>query len=120
MPEYEHEHSSSNVRYSSFWPLLIMLLGLTLWCGYQLYAMNGQCNAINQQYTALEPSVAPAQNMRDKFASVGKDLVDVAAKDANAAQIVKEAIQAGIFHVNQSSTPTPGTNSTTTPAEPAK
>jgi hypothetical protein len=44
-----------------------------------------------------------------------KDLVETSAKDPAAAQIVKDAIAAGLIHVQQ---PAGGTNSAATPAAP--
>jgi hypothetical protein len=108
--------SDNNGNYSSFWPLLILLSGLTVWSAYQLYAINSQRIAINQQYAALAPGVAPSQNAEAKLRALVQDLIQTSAKDTYAAQILKESVQAGILHVNKSS----GTNSTASPAAPAK
>lgn len=108
--------SDNNGTYSSFWPLLILLSGLTIWSAYQLYAINSQRIAINQQYAALAPGVSPSQNAEAKLRALVEDLIQTSAKDPYAAQILKESVQAGILHVNNKST---GTNSTAAPA-PAK
>ncbi len=102
------------VKYSSFWPQFILMIGLFIWCSYQLYAINSQRLAINQQYKALEPAVVPSQEAQAKLRAIVQDLIQTSSKDANAAQILKESIQAGILHVNKTS----GTNTTVAPEAP--
>ncbi len=108
MPEEEYEEV---YEYSPFWPLLILFVGLTIWAGYQLYAMNSQRMAIVNEYQQLTPSLEPAQNVQKRFYAFCQDLYTTSAKDQYAAQIVKEA---GIRF-----TPGPGgasgTNATPTP-----
>jgi hypothetical protein len=91
------------------------MIGLLVWSSYQLYAINSQRLAINKQYEALEPAIVPSQNAEAKLRAIVQDLIQMSAKDPNAAQILKESIQAGILHVNN----TAGTNATA-PAAPAK
>lgn len=102
-------------RYSSFWPMFILMSGIFIWCAYQLYAINSQRVVIDQQYEALAATVEPAEGAQKRLFSLAQDLVQMSAKDPNATQIVKESIQAGILHFNKNST---GTNTTTTPAAP--
>jgi len=90
--------------------------GFTIWSAYQLYAINSQRLALNAQYAALEPAIVPSQNAQAKLRAIVQDLIQTSSKDANAAQILKESIQAGILHVNKSS----GTNTTTAPETSAK
>jgi len=98
------------VRYSSFWPQFILMIGLVIWCSYQVYAMNSQRIAINQQAEALTPMLQPANTAQKRLYALAQDLIQVSAKDANAAQIVKEAN----IRVNAQ----PNTNSGVAPAPP--
>ncbi len=88
MPEEEYEEV---YEYSPFWPLLILLVGLTLWAGYQLYAMNTQRMSIVAEYQQLAPNLEPAQTIQKRFYAFCQDLYQSSAKDQYAAQIVKEA-----------------------------
>jgi type II secretory pathway component PulL len=105
---------NNSVRYSSFWPLLILTSGFTVWCSYQLFEINRQRIAYNAQYESLAPLIAPSQNAQAKLRAIVEDLIQTSGKDQYAAQILKESIQAGIIHVNKNG------NTTATPAEPAK
>ncbi len=88
MPEEEYEEV---YEYSPFWPLLILLVGLTLWAGYQLYAMNTQRMAIVSEYQQLAPNIEPARNIQNRFFAFCQDPYQSRAKDQYAAQIVREA-----------------------------
>ena len=105
---------NNNVRYSSFWPQFILMIGFLIWSSYQLYAINSQRLAINQQYKALEPAIVPSQNAEAKLRAIVQDLIQTSSKDTYAAQILKESIQAGILHVNKNAS-----NATAAPATPA-
>jgi len=93
------------VHYSPFWPLVIILAGLILWIGYQVFATNSQRNVYNTEYQNAVPTINAAQNVQGKYIALIKDLVQTSTKDPYAAQIVKEATQAGLLHQS------PGTNS---------
>lgn len=104
-----------NVRYSSFWPVIILLSGLLMWSGYQVFAANSQRGVYGKEFQNAIPTINAAENVQTKYVALMKDLIQTSAKDPYAAQIVKEATQAGLLHVNPSS----DTNSTTTPAAPS-
>ena len=99
-------------NYSSFWPLLIHIVGFLLWLGIQDYSLNNQRTFYAAQFDKAQPAITDAQNIANRYVSLMKDLLQTAQKDPTAAQIVKDAIAAGLIHVN------PNTNSATTPAEP--
>lgn len=105
---------NGNCRYSSFWPQFILMAGFLIWSSYQLYAINSQRLAINREYEALVPGIVPSQKAEAKLRAIVQDLIQTSAKDANAAQILKESIQAGILRVNKNDA-----NATTPPAAPA-
>jgi len=109
----EFDHNPEN-NYSSFWPLLILLIGLFLWSGYQVYATNSQRNVYDKQFQSALPTITEAQNVSTRYVALMKDLVETSAKDPAAADIVKAAIAAGLIHVQPNAT-----NSAGTPAEPA-
>ena len=108
----EFEHIPEN-NYSTFWPLLILMIGLLVWSGYQVYATNSQRSVYDKQFQAALPTINEAQNIGTRYVALMKDLVQTSAKDPAAAQIVKDAIAAGLIHVQPNST-----NSAATPAEP--
>jgi hypothetical protein len=95
MPE-EYDNEST---FSPFYPLLILLIGLTCWCGYQVIISNSQRSQLNQQFQSAIPTLNQAQNIKDRYVALMKDLIETSSKDANAAAIVKEATQAGLLRV---------------------
>jgi len=105
----EFDHNPEINTYSSFWPLLILTIGLLIWSGYQVYATNSQRSAYDKQFQAAIPTINEAQNIGTRYVALMKDLVQTAQKDSAAAQIVKDAIQAGLIHVNP---PAGNTNAT--------
>jgi hypothetical protein len=102
-------------NYSPFWPLLILMIGLLGWSGYQVFATNSQRNVYDKQFQAEIPTITEAQNISTRYVALMKDLVETSAKNQAAAQIVKDAITAGLIHVQPNAN---GTNSTETPAAP--
>ena len=103
---------SNDTKYSSFWPMVILMGGLIAWCGYQLFEINKQRMAYNAQYDAMAQYIAPSQKAEAELRSIVEDLIQTSNKDQYAAQILKESIQAGIIHVNN--------NKADTSAAPAK
>ena len=114
----EFDHNPEN-NYSTFWPLLILIIGLLGWSAYQVYAANSQRSVYNKQFQAALPTITEAQNVSARYVALMKDLVQTSAKDQYAAQIVKDAIQAGLIHVQQNATNGAGTPVAPTPT-PAK
>lgn len=113
--EYDHEQSSSSYSYSVFWPLLILLIGLVGWSGYQVYAQNSQRNVYHQQFESAIPTINQVKVIQDRYVALMKDLIQTSAKDQYAAGIVKEAEAANLLRVQ----PAADTNSASTPAAPA-
>jgi hypothetical protein len=112
--EYEVETEST---FSPFWPLLILVVGLNLWLGYQVLIVGLQQHQLNEQFFApsTQQTLQASKNWQDRYGAILKDLNDNA-KDPAAASILKDAVQAGIqsglIRVQ------PGTNTTATPAAP--
>lgn len=77
--------------YSPFVPLLILLIGLILWSGYQMCLTYAQASELAAEFKAAQPEITAAQNLRTRLYSLAQDLVETAPKDPYAAQIVKEA-----------------------------
>jgi len=109
----EFDHNPEN-NYSPFWPLLILIIGLLGWSGYQVYASNSQRSVYDKQFHAAIPTITEAQNVSTRYVALMKDLVQTAQKDSYAAQIVKDAIKAGLIQVQPNAT-----NGAATPAAPA-
>jgi hypothetical protein len=105
--------SSSEPTFSVFWPLAILLSGLLIWSAYQVYATNSQRVVYDQQFQKALPTITEAQNVSTRYVALMKDLVETSAKDQAAAQIVKDAIQANLIHVQPNAN---GTNAA--PAAP--
>ena len=101
--------------FSSFWPLFILVTGLLLWSGYQVYATNSQRVVFDKQFQAAVPTITEAQNVSTRYVALMKDLVETSAKDPAAADIVKAAIQAGLIHVQPNNT----NSAAATPPAPA-
>jgi predicted negative regulator of RcsB-dependent stress response len=101
---------SNNVYYSPFWPLAIVLAGFIIWLGYQIFTLNQQRSYANSQVEALTPTVQQAQMAQNRLISLLRDLAQTSSKDQYAAQILKEAVDAGLLHV------TPNANTNAAPA----
>ncbi len=110
------EFDQPSENFSPFIPLVILAVGLLILAGYQVYATNSQRVVYDKQFVAAEPTIQEAQNVSTRYVALMKDLVETSAKDQAAAQIVKDAIQAGLIHVQPNAN---GTNSAATPAAPA-
>jgi len=106
-------------NYSSFWPLLILFVGLLVWLGYQDYTLNSQRSFYKKQVQDAGGTIEAAVNWQGRYAAMMKDLNDTSAKDANATPILQAAVQAGVqaglIHYQKNAT-----NSVATPAEPSK
>ena len=108
----EFDHNPEN-NYSIFWPLLIVIVGLLLWSGYQVYATNSQRNVYDKQFQTEIPTITEAQNIETRYVALMKDLVQTSAKDPYAKLIVNDAIKAGLIHVQSDAT-----NGAATPVAP--
>jgi hypothetical protein len=117
--EFDNIPDNSENNYSSFWPLLILFVGLLIWLGYQDYTLNSQRSFYRKQIQDAGSTIQAAQNWQGRYAALMKDLNDTSAKDSNAVPILRAAVQAGVqaglIHVNANST-----NNTAAPAEPSK
>ena len=101
-------------HFSSFWPMLMVIAGLIIWFAVQDYELNRQRVIYDQQIANAMPTVNKAQVYSNRYVALMKDMVETAQKNPSAAQIVKEAMQAGWIQVQPNST-----NSAGTPAAPA-
>ena len=112
----EFEPTPEN-QYSAFWPLLILVVGFLIWFGLQDFALNTQRVAYNTQFQdpQLQKTFNDSRNLTTKYVGLMKDLLQTAQKDPAAAQIVKDAVTAGLIHVQPNET-----NATAAPAAPAK
>ena len=105
--------SSSENNFSAFWPVLILAAGLIIWFSIQDYELARQRSVYGKQLESAVPAVSQAQAYANRYVALMKDLVDTAQKNQAAAQIVKDAMQAGWIKVQPNAT-----NGTTTPAAP--
>jgi len=111
--EYDHD---STTTFSPFYPLLILLIGLIIWSGYQVFMANSQRSANAAQIQQAMPTIQQAQNIKDRYVALMKDLIETAAKDQQAAAIVKEATAAGLLRVQP---PAPGDTNAPAASAPA-
>jgi hypothetical protein len=92
---------SHETQFSSFVPLLIILLGLLAWFSVQDFELGRQSSATQKQINEVMPRLAEDQQIFDLYVALMKDLAETSKKDADAAQIVRECIQAGLYNVQQ-------------------
>jgi len=113
----EEYDDNESIAFSPFYPLLVLLIGLILWAGYQVYAANSQRSVYEQQFQSAIPAINQAQNVKDRYVALMKDLIETSAKNTNAATIVKEATAAGLLRVQQPAAGAEaGTNAAPAPA----
>jgi len=115
----EFDQNPENNNYSTFLPLLILVSGLLLWSGYQVYAQNSQRSVYDKQFQAAIPTINEAQAVGNRYVALMKDLVQTAQKDSYAKQIVNDAIKAGLIQVQPNATNSAGAPVAPTPT-PAK
>ena len=97
----EYDNQNETVTFSPFIPILIVLIGLIGWTGYQVFMANSQRSTSAATVQQAMPTIQQAQNIKDQYIGLMKDLIDTAQKDPQAAQIVKEAQAAGLLRVQQ-------------------
>jgi len=92
--------------FSSFWPLLILVAGLLIFFATQDYLINKQRVAFETQFHDQQflTIISQADDVSKRYVALMKDLVETSGKDQAAAQIVKDAIQAGLIHVQPNAT----------------
>ena len=83
-------------NYSTFWPLLILVIGLLIWFGYQDYGLNSQRSFYRRQIESGQDSIKAAQFWQSRYANMMQDLDNTSAKDTNATPILQAAVQAGV------------------------
>ena len=94
--EYPAEYAPENTTtvvvpvYNSFWPLLILLVGLTLWTGFQAYTNYSQGSYLNTAFDKAKSSINNSQKVHEQLLGFAQDLIQTADHDTYAAQIVKE------------------------------
>jgi hypothetical protein len=93
--EYTPEYAPEPVvalepAYSPFWPLLILLVGLVLWTGYEAYSNYLQDSNLTATFNRMEPAINDAQKRNDRLLAFAQDLIQTADHDTYAAQVVKE------------------------------
>jgi hypothetical protein len=100
------EYSESTPETPSiFWPLLVLVLGLLLWAGYQDFAENVKRGYLKQNLTDAQPIFDAARAWEQRYGALMQDLGETGKKDPYAAQIFRLAIapsvQAGLMNVQQ-------------------
>ncbi|MCE0522241.1 MAG: hypothetical protein LV480_04955 [Methylacidiphilales bacterium] len=104
-------------NHSSFWPLLLLALGLFIFFGYQDLTLYRQGDFYKHQVISAADTLKAANGWRNRYGSIIKDLNETGAKDTNAVPILQAAVQAGIqaglLHFQQN-----GTNTDATPTQP--
>jgi hypothetical protein len=81
------ESRPSGPRYSLFWPLLILLIGLGAREAYQVMAMEEQIDVMTQSADRLDAKVKLAQYEKAKFYTLASEVLHLAPHDPNANQV---------------------------------
>jgi len=96
---------------SFFWPILILILGISISAGYQIMVMQDQLNSLTQAVDQMDAKVKRAQYEKTKLYSLANDVLQLAATDPNARQIAVD------FKIQQ--TPPPPTTESSPTNSPA-
>ncbi|HUB66189.1 MAG TPA: hypothetical protein VL981_01735 [Candidatus Methylacidiphilales bacterium] len=80
----------SPYSHSPFWPLQILVVYLIAWVGYHVFTLNKARLADEQQIQQVTPQAEAALTAKNRLVSLAQDIDNIAAKDAAAAEIVKE------------------------------
>jgi hypothetical protein len=83
--------------HSAFWPVLIFLVAFAISSFYQLYEVISHSSYVNSQLVQAEPTLKSAKVAQDRLVALMNDLISTSTKDSNAAQIIREAKQAGFI-----------------------
>jgi hypothetical protein len=76
--------------YSPFLPLQLMVIILGVWIIYQVYMLNLQRVYTEAQIQQATPQAESAMAAKKRLLDLAQDVGQLSARDANAAQIVKE------------------------------
>lgn len=90
------DYANESKSYSSFWPLLILMVGLVSWIGYQAYMANAQRSYCVAQLEAAKPTLDAAKSWQLRYGTLLDDLRQTASKDPAIVPLANAAIQAGI------------------------
>jgi len=91
--------SSTEPRFTAFFPLTVTLSFFIIWFAFQDYELNKQRTTLNQNFQAAMPTIGEAQQISQRYVALMKDLVNTAKTDEAAKSIVNDAIKAGLIRV---------------------
>ena len=83
--------------FTSFLPLLLVILGLVGWVGGEDYQINTERAKIAKQMVDQEPSLSGADIAKTRYINFLKDLVVTSEKDQGAKLVVMDAVRSGII-----------------------
>ncbi|MEM9400487.1 MAG: hypothetical protein AAF984_09785 [Verrucomicrobiota bacterium] len=84
------EENKTPQRYSSFWPLLVIVLAFNLMIIFQAVDMLKQRAFLKQNVQKLQPSFNKAQIVSNTMASISRELVVLQDQSSEAEKIVKD------------------------------
>jgi hypothetical protein len=76
--------------FSPFLPMQILVIFLGVWIGYQIVALNEERHGAEAQMQQIIPQADAALAAKKRLLALAADVGQLAAKDANAAQIARE------------------------------
>ena len=82
--------TSSGSRRSSFLPVLIFLIGSGSFTIYQVLTLEDQLDQVTKAVDSMDAKVQRAEYEKAKFFSMAREVLRLAAKDPNAAQIATD------------------------------
>jgi hypothetical protein len=116
-----------STRFSLFWPILILMIGLGTQAVGQIMMLEDQLDKVTRAVDQMDAKVKHAQYEKTKFYSIASHVLRLAPQNANAEQIVKDlqlrklqAAQPALMSMNTpssipESTPAPSTNTVNPP-----
>jgi len=76
--------------FSPFLPLQVLVIILGIWIGYQVYVLNDERLDTEAQIQQILPQANDSLAAKKRLLALAQEVAQLATKDVNAAQIVKE------------------------------
>ncbi len=92
---------NEKTTFTSFLPLLLIVLGLIGWVGGEDYQIGTERAKIAKQVSDQAPALADVDTAKARYVNFLKDLLVTGKTDAGAKTVVLEAMRSGIIQARQ-------------------